>query len=342
MPRPARPPADPPLSLASIATTALLVVLVGNQPLFVPPPPPATPPAPTLEAYGPPAPRPTSRPRPSDGASPPAIAAGRRAAESQAAGIAIPPDAAGVRRVPVPILLYHHVDAAPITSPVARTTTVSPTALEAHLRALDAGGWTIVALDAVVDALALGTPLPPRAVVLTFDDGWRNQFDVALPILERYGATATFFITTEPLEAGWIGSLTWDHVRALAERGMGIAAHSHTHRRFTELSDAELVAELEGPAAIIAERTGVRPRIVAYPYGDLDDRVLAAAEAAGYEAAVAASPDGEAASDALMALPRMAVHGSCDTLEAFLGCMNPWLDMAATWWDGVEGAQAEP
>ncbi|MEO8084252.1 MAG: polysaccharide deacetylase family protein [Ardenticatenales bacterium] len=237
----------------------------------------------------------------------------------------IPPDPDHIRRAHVPILLYHHVSAATPSTSALHETTVSPAALDTHLTVLAAGGWTVVPLDAVVDALALGTPLPAKPVVLTFDDGWRDQLDIALPILIRHGVTATFFLTTEPIESGWVGSLSWEGVDELSRAGMTIGAHTRTHRDLRGLSDAALADELAVSADVIAAHTGARPRLLAYPYGGVDERVERAAVAAGYVAAVTANPDGFAAGERLLALPRVAVRGWCDTEAAFVGCVGAWL-----------------
>ncbi|MBK6770236.1 MAG: polysaccharide deacetylase family protein [Ardenticatenales bacterium] len=320
-----------PLRTAALATTVLMLVTIAHRPIPSPPPSPVPDVATSAST------EPEWRPRSTSDVPTAALAVHSGAVRSgrSLAKIVLPPDPNGIRRAPVPILLYHHVTADVPATSALRETTVSPAALELHLTALERDGWTVVALDAVVDALALGTPLPPKAVVLTFDDGWRDQFDIALPILQRHGVTATFFITTEPVEAGWIGSLTWGHVKALAEGGMTIGAHTRTHRDLLGLSDAALADELTASADVIAARTGTRPRLLAYPYGNFDGRVLAAAAAAGYTAAVTANPDGYAAGESLLALPRIAVRGGCDTKAAFEGCVGAWLGEAEGWWEAV-------
>ena len=320
-----------PLRTAALATTVLMLVTIAHRPIPSPLPSPVPDVATSAST------EPEWRPRSTSDVPTAALAVHSGAVRSgrSLAKIVLPPDPDGIRRAPVPILLYHHVTADVPATSALRETTVSPAALELHLTALARGGWTVVALDAVVDALALGTPLPPKAVVLTFDDGWRDQFDIALPILQRHGVTATFFLTTEPVEAGWIGSLTWGHVKALAEGGMTIGAHTRTHRDLLGLSDAALADELTASADVIAARTGTRPRLLAYPYGNFDGRVLAAAAAAGYTAAVTANPDGYAAGESLLALPRIAVRGGCDTAAAFEGCVGAWLGEAEGWWEAV-------
>lgn len=265
-----------------------------------------------------------------------------RSADRSARPLAPDPD--GVRRVTVPIFLYHHVSPVPPDSEAETLTTVSPEALDAHLSHLRAAGWRVIALPELVAALADGAPLPPRAVALTFDDNWRDQYQHALPILRRHGAPATFFVVTDPPEAGWIGSMGWDELRFLAEASMTIGAHTRRHRDLRALSDTELVDEVDGATDLIEARLGRRPDILAYPYGHHDARVEAAAAAAGFRAAVTANPDGPAAGDRLLALPRIAVRGDCVDGPAFAACVGPWLEMAAREWEeraamagGLEG-----
>lgn len=252
------------------------------------------------------------------------------------------PDPDGVRRVTVPILLYHHVSPVPPDSEAEALTTVSPEALDAHLGYLRDASWRVIALPELVAALADGAPLPPRAVALTFDDNWRDQYQHALPVLKRHRAPATFFVVTDPPEAGWIGSMGWRELRFLAEAGMTLGAHTRSHRDLRGLSDADLAEEVQGATDLIADRLGERPDILAYPYGHHDARVEAAAAAAGFRAAVTANPDGPAAGDRLLALPRIAVRGDCVDGPAFAACVGPWLEIAAREWEMREAMAVGP
>jgi peptidoglycan/xylan/chitin deacetylase (PgdA/CDA1 family) len=156
-------------------------------------------------------------------------------------------------------------------------------------------------------AQALSDPPSGSTVVVTFDDAYRSVRERALPILDRLGLPGTVFVPTafpggtevmswRGIEQ-WVGSrhedeltcMSWDELRALAEHGWEVGSHTHTHPHLTELGDGALANELERSLAECEDRLGGRPVSIAYPYGDVDDRVAAAAKAAGYRFGAALS-----------------------------------------------------
>jgi peptidoglycan/xylan/chitin deacetylase (PgdA/CDA1 family) len=140
-------------------------------------------------------------------------------------------------------------------------------------------------------------------VHVTFDDGFRSVRE-AVPILERLSLHASVFICPRYAETGGaftvglspdvvrnldpLKTLTWDHLRDLADRGVAIGSHSMTHPHLTTLSDEELRTELVDSKEWIETELGQRCRIFSYPFGDEDARVRAAVQTAGYDAAFGA------------------------------------------------------
>jgi peptidoglycan/xylan/chitin deacetylase (PgdA/CDA1 family) len=120
-----------------------------------------------------------------------------------------------------------------------------------------------------------------RSVVITFDDGEVNNHTTALPILERTGRTATFFVT--PRRVGQPGYMSREQLRALRHAGMEIGAHGLTHQMLVDLGDEELRAELAGARAELEELVGAPVLTASVPRGFYDARVLAFARDAGYE-----------------------------------------------------------
>jgi peptidoglycan/xylan/chitin deacetylase (PgdA/CDA1 family) len=140
----------------------------------------------------------------------------------------------------------------------------------------------------------------PRTLAVTFDDGYRSVLDEGLPVLERLGVPATIFVPSSYVGSGrpmdWPGiahwatgpnadalvPLGWDELGELQERGWEIGSHTCSHPRLTTLGDAELEEELTQSRIEISERMGSTCDSIAYPYGDVDLRVIHAADAAGY------------------------------------------------------------
>jgi peptidoglycan/xylan/chitin deacetylase (PgdA/CDA1 family) len=150
---------------------------------------------------------------------------------------------------------------------------------------------------------ALGSPPWPRTLVVTFDDAYVSVLELARPILSSLGLPATVFVVTDFADGGrrleWPGiehwragpheheldGLTWTQLAELADEGWEIGSHTRTHPRLTQLSDGALARELR-ESRDACESALRRPcRSLAYPYGDYDRRVMAAAADAGYDVA---------------------------------------------------------
>lgn len=180
------------------------------------------------------------------------------------------------------VLLYHHVAA---DTPAA--TSVRPETFAAHLDFLQREGYAVVALDDVV-AAAIGesSRLPPKAVALTFDDGYRSIYTTALPLIEARGWPFTVFVSTDAIDRGYANFMSWDELRELEARGGRIAnhgtAHGHLIRREPGESAAAWRTRVRGDivsaqARLDAELAHPSPYF-AYPYGEFDtalERIVA-------------------------------------------------------------------
>jgi len=188
----------------------------------------------------------------------------------------------------VPVLSYHHfAEAGPDRMTVTRE------AFEAQMRLLRDKGYRVVSLGQLADFLAFRGQLPEKAVVITIDDGWRSTYDIAWPILRRYGYPATLFVYTQ-LVTGSAKTLSWDQIREMAGEGLDVECHTITHRDLSKPADGETLAEriaaiereIDVSAGTIEQRVGRRPRFLAYPYGATDSVVVALLRRAGYKAAL--------------------------------------------------------
>ncbi len=195
----------------------------------------------------------------------------------------------------VVILCYHAVSSG-WSAPLA----VTPENLEGQLRLLIKRGFKGVTLE---DAVKV-TPKSGRWVVVTFDDAYRSVLTRGFPILESLGLPATVFAPTAWIGTGrpmvwpgiehWVDTpyesellpLSWEELHTLAQAGWEIGSHTHSHPRLTQLSDTALSHELQVSRDICEARLGRACSAVAYPYGAVDARVAAAAEALGYRRGV--------------------------------------------------------
>jgi peptidoglycan/xylan/chitin deacetylase (PgdA/CDA1 family) len=174
--------------------------------------------------------------------------------------------------------------------------TVSPARLDRQLGWLRRRGLRGVSVTELLAAHADGTER--GLVALTFDDGYADFVEHALPVLRRHGFGATLFVLPGRLggENDWdpLGPrkplLTADEVRHAADRGVEIGSHGLTHVDLTRADDAVLRAETAHSRALLSELTGAPVAGFCYPYGTVDRRAVAAVRAAGYGYACAIDP----------------------------------------------------
>lgn len=194
-----------------------------------------------------------------------------------------------------PILNYHSVGDA------AGEFTVTPDAFAQELDWLVANGFHAVSLHDLAESRAARGKLPPRPVVLTFDDGKEDALRLVLPALQKRHLRATFFIITGSV--GRPGYLTWDGVRALAAAGMEIGSHTVTHARLADVPAEQVESELRESRRQLEARLGTRIEALAYPYNSLRSATVRAAEAAGYRIAVAGPAHGTSDGMRLLRIP---------------------------------------
>ena len=184
----------------------------------------------------------------------------------------------------VPILVYHSVmPHHPGQTAEQRVLDVDDSVFVAQMQYLVDGGYHVVSFAALVDALEGRDTLPNRAVVITFDDGWENQYHHAFPILRRFGLTATFFVFTAPIGKD-TKLMTWEQLRELQDAGMTIGSHTRTHPVLPDYH-AALHNEVAMSREDIKEHLGRAPDFFAYPFGEWDAQSAAWARTAGYRAA---------------------------------------------------------
>lgn len=199
--------------------------------------------------------------------------------------VALRSEAAAVLRtgasVEVPVLMYHRISEPTGDVPrMVRRMTVRPEQFKAHMQALREEGFTAITFDDLAEHFHEAEDLPPKPVIVSFDDGYKEHAHVAATTLKDLGMVGSFFVN--PMTVGWGDFMTWEDVRTLAQMGMEIGSHALTHRSLTALSDHELRDELSQSKRIIEEKISEEVDVLAFPYGDTDERVQKAAREAGY------------------------------------------------------------
>lgn len=182
----------------------------------------------------------------------------------------------------IPVLEYHMVTAQ--DPPDAREYNVPPADFSAQLDELQRQGYTTISLRDFLRAKKGLQELPEKPVVLTFDDGYENNYTTLLPLLEERGMKATVFMVTNDI--GQPGYLTWDELRDMQQRGIEIGSHTANHLPLTDMSLAEADDELRLSKLIMEWNRLSTIYVFSYPNGKYNSSLLDLLQKNDYLAAV--------------------------------------------------------
>lgn len=195
----------------------------------------------------------------------------------------------------VPILMYHKVN--PDSKAGGYGLRVSPGSFEKQMAYLSRSGYHTISLSDLADHFEKGRPLPARPVIITFDDGYLDNYTYAYPILKKYGMTATIFVV-----AGTVGGINefdynggrqpknkmagWKELREMAEGGVTIGSHTLRHPHLANLKPGEARHEIVESKKILEKGLNRPVEFFCYPYGNYDRDTVGMVREAGFRAAV--------------------------------------------------------
>ena len=183
----------------------------------------------------------------------------------------------------IPILVYHKIGQ-PLSLQITNNHksgkfNIQVGVFDSQMQFIQNQKYTPLTIQELVKAEQNNT-LPLKPIVITFDDGWRSQYENALPILIKYKIPATFYIYT-----GVIGSsayMTWDDLHALVNSNMEIGGHTKSHQRLTKIDPSRLEDEILGSKQVLERNLHIPVLDFAYPYGNYNESVIVAVKGAGY------------------------------------------------------------
>lgn len=217
----------------------------------------------------------------------------------------------------VPVLCYHRFGGR------ASKLTVTAAAFSAQMDYLARNGYHVLTLAQLAAFVAGRDPLPKKSVVITIDDGYRATYDIAFPILRKYGFPATVFLYTDFVGAG--DALSWAQMKEMSSPGqIDIQPHSKTHSNLTmKLADENdaryrerIRREVDAPIDAIRERLNEPTVSYAFPYGDVNDTVVEFLRAKNVKLGVTVTPGGNAFFAPPVMLRRSMIFGG-DDLDVF-------------------------
>ena len=180
----------------------------------------------------------------------------------------------------VPILMYHAV-----SRETGSTLSVAPGNFSKQMGFLDDNGYKVISLDELVEGIKHGRKFMAKTVVVTFDDGFEDNYLNAYPVLAKYDMPATIFIIT-----GYVGVkdgyLNWDQVRRMMDNGIDFGGHTESNVYLPSIKDTDrLWEEVARPKETIMLEPGKDPSFFCYPTGGFDEKVKNAVKRAGYKGA---------------------------------------------------------
>jgi len=235
--------------------------------------------------------------------------------------------------MPVPILMYHAVEDAP-RPPKYKHFYVLADEFAGQMQMLKRAGYTPITFDTLAACRTGAASLPPKPVLLTFDDGYANLRVNVHPLLREIGFPYTIFLVSERVGKtnDWVirdgysatSLLTWEEIGEMQQEGNVVfEAHTATHPHLAELAPGEARREMEESKDALEQKLGTPIRTLCYPYGNLSEAILDMASETGYTQAVTTEFGRVRQQDNALRLPRISVyHVPSFSLTYGIGSLN--------------------
>jgi peptidoglycan/xylan/chitin deacetylase (PgdA/CDA1 family) len=212
--------------------------------------------------------------------------------------------------------MYHYISVPPENADVYRIDlSVSPDTFQAQMQYLADNGHTPIDFYTLSRAITNHEPLPPKPVILTFDDGYLDMYETVYPILQAFGFVGTFFIPTDFIDNNRAGYMNWPMIEEMAAAGHRFEPHSRTHPDLRARNDDYLIWEILGPQETLAAHIGYTPRYFAYPSGRYDDNVLSMLRHLDFWGAVTTAAGAELGFENRYVWPRLRIRHNTPLAE---------------------------
>ena len=178
--------------------------------------------------------------------------------------------------VGVPVLYYHSVDPSE-----ANEVIISPEKLREELNFIKDSGYTTLTMSELNDYILNNSPIPEKSIVITFDDGYADNYANAFPILKELDIKATIFVISNFTDKdGYY--MTSQQIKEMSDYGIDIQSHTASHAHLNQLTYEEQLNELKTSKEKLESITEKPVISIAYPFGDYDDNTILASKEAGY------------------------------------------------------------
>lgn len=176
----------------------------------------------------------------------------------------------------IPVLYYHSVD-----ENAANEVTITPEKLKEQLDYINDNNYVTITMTELYDHIENNKPIPEKSILITFDDGYMNNYTEAFPMLKELNMTATIFCVGNSLDGSYY--LSEEAIKEMSDYGIDIESHTVNHVHLDTMSYDEQLLELKNSKNILEKITGKEVLSLAYPFGDYNDNTIKAAKDAGYK-----------------------------------------------------------
>ncbi|MFD2204776.1 polysaccharide deacetylase family protein [Kiloniella antarctica] len=216
------------------------------------------------------------------------------------------------------VIMYHRFDEDKYPS-----TNTSLETLRAHIEELKGGPYNVLSLEDIVDAISNNQPLPDRTIGISIDDAFLSFYEKAWPEFKESNLPVTIFTSTAPVEKSLPGYMSWSQLRELsADSLINIGNHAHQHTHIVDLDAEAQTLSIDKSDQIFRRALGKRPRLFAYPYGEISLQLSNILRAKGFKAAFGQNSGAISRQPDLMQLPRFPFNNRFGTPDRFELAIN--------------------
>ncbi len=219
-------------------------------------------------------------------------------------------------RYVLPIIMYHSINTNTQNNSLL---VVTPENFRRQMRFLKEHDYHVVSLEEAADFIRNKKRVPSHTIAITFDDGYKDNYTYALPILKEYHFPATIFIVVNEVGVPPEQRLSWDEIYAMQRTGLiTFGSHTMNHPNLAGVTSGEaLKNEIQGSKKILEEKLGKKVETFSYPSGRFSKAARQAVIDAGYKLAVATNPGKRIPDDDIFVLKRIRISKNCNNLFIF-------------------------